>query len=249
MDLHYLPPEARHGKGILLEGEEAHHILRVRRHSPGDEILFTDGEGRFLHAEIDRVEGSTLHARLLRTERDPREEARPRLTLALALLKGDHFELALEKCVELGVHRIVPVLADHCVVKWKPASAERRLARWRRIATAAMKQSGRTLLPEISEPRRIDELVDGSPEELRWIVGDEREERRKVGDLELDARAPRLALVGPEGGLSERERELLAAHGASSVTLSPFRLRAETAAVVLVAALGGSPSRPPTASA
>ncbi len=237
MDLHWLPPEARHGKGILLEGEEAHHILKVRRHKLGDEIVFTDGEGHFLYAEIDRIDAHALHAVLLRSEDDPREEGVAPLTLALALLKGDHFELALEKCVELGVRRVIPLQAEHCVVRWKASSGERKLERWQRITIAAMKQSGRTLRPEILSPVTPLQLGEWIEAGTHWIVGDETEASRRVDALELDAVRPRLALIGPEGGFSERERSYFAEQGAAAVTLSPFRLRAETAAVVLVASL------------
>lgn len=237
MDLQWLPPEARHGKSILLEGDEARHIVQVRRHKPGDEILFTDGEGNFLHARIDRVDARALHAEVTRVEQDPRETDRPLLILALALLKNDHFELALEKCVELGVHRVIPLLAEHCVVRWKQDAAERKLERWRRIAISAMKQSGRTRLPEVLPPSAPSALAELVPEDCAWVVGDETEDRERVEELPLGPDGPRMAVVGPEGGFSPRERAEFEERGARAVTLSPFRLRAETAAVVLVASL------------
>ncbi len=237
MDLHWLPPGSRHGQSIFLEGGEARHILRVRRKGPGDEILFTEGDGRLVTARIDRCDRDRLHAEILQVRDDPREVGAAPLTLALSLLKGDHFELALEKCVELGVWRVVPLVTEHCVVKWKPSSAAHKLDRWRRIAVSAMKQSGRSRLPEILAPRRLEELDEVVEEEARWVVADETERERSIRELELAHDLPRLALVGPEGGFSHSERAWLARRGAVAVSLSLYRLRSETAAVAMVAAL------------
>ena len=88
------------------------------------------------------------------------------MVLGLALLKGDHFDLALEKCVELGVHRVIPLRADHCVVKWKESAAAKKLARWRRVAESAMKQSGRSWLCEIPAPLAPLEAVGSFREEF-----------------------------------------------------------------------------------
>ncbi|HKI84837.1 MAG TPA: RsmE family RNA methyltransferase [Candidatus Krumholzibacteria bacterium] len=237
MEVQWLPGAALKGKSILLEGDEARHILKVRRRSVGDELLFTTGDGNFIHARIDRSDSHSLHAEVLRHERDEREEGRPRISLALALLKNDHFELALEKCVELGVHRVIPLLAEHCVVRWKAASADRKLERWRRIAVSAMKQSGRSWLPSVHSPVKLSELPELVEEEASWIVGDETERELLLSQLALEPSKPRVALVGPEGGFSALEREWLSERGALAVSLSSFRLRAETAAITLVSSL------------
>jgi 16S rRNA (uracil1498-N3)-methyltransferase len=237
MEVQWLPSSSLKGKSILLEGDEARHILKVRRRTVGDELLFTLGDGTFIRARIDRCDSHGLHAEILSHEPDGREEALPKLSLALALLKNDHFELALEKCVELGVHRVIPLLAEHCVVRWKTSSAQRKLERWRRIAVSAMKQSGRSWLPTVHAPVKLSELGELVEEEARWIVGDETERKVLLSQLDLGPQAPRVALVGPEGGFSAVEREWLAERGALAVSLSPFRLRAETAAITLVSAL------------
>lgn len=237
MQVQYAPPGSRHGESIYLEGAEAKHVLKVRRLGPGDQVTFTDGGGRFLHARIDRCGTSDLHAIVERTEDDPRESDAPTATLALALLKGDHFELALEKVVELGVHRILPILAERCVVRWKPSQGERKLERWRRIAESAMKQSCRSWLPHVLEPCPVAEIVDRA-EGTFVVVADEGERERTVADLALAEGQPYLGVVGPEGAFSPREKAELAERGAHAVRLSPFRLRSETAAIVLMAALG-----------
>ncbi len=237
MDLHWLPPGARHGQGIFLKGDEAHHILRVKRKGVGDELLLTEGDGRLITARIDRCDRDQLHADVLKIREDPRETATPPVLLGLALLKGDHFELALQKCVELGVTTVIPLLAEHNVVKWKPQAASRKRERWERIAVSAMKQSGRSRLPRILAPVSLEDLPEVVEEGTVWVVADETETERSIHGIELPPDAPRLALVGPEGGFSRSERELLAGWGGLTVSLSRFRLRSETAAVVAVAAL------------
>jgi 16S rRNA (uracil1498-N3)-methyltransferase len=234
MQVHALPPEAIHGDSIFLKGQEARHIVKVLRHGVGDSIVFSDGRGHFVHATIDRCDVSELHAEIDRREDDPREDGAPRATLALALLKGNHFELALEKCVELGVHRFQPLLARHSVVKWK--GNDKKLIRWSRIAESAMKQSGRSWLPEVLEPVDVGTFLAKRDPQERLILAEEAEAgpppfTRPVGN------EPYAACVGPEGAFSDEEKHEFKEAGAELVSLSPFTLRSETAAVAVIAGL------------
>lgn len=238
MQVHLVPPSAITGKTLFLDGAEAKHILKVRRLGVGDAITFTDGTGRLLDAVIDRCTPSELHAVVEEIREDPREAQAPWCTLAIALLKGDHFELALEKAVELGTHRIVPLLAHRCVVKLKPNQVEKRLVRWRRIADAAMKQSGRAWRPEVTEPRTVEQLIQHAGD-ATLIVGDEEETARTLGSLAWRRPSPVIAVVGPEGALTPEEKQALADAGGHGIRLSAYTLRAETAAVALVSALHG----------
>lgn len=237
MEVHLVRPTEIHGRTVLLGGAEARHVVKVLRHGPGDALRLTDGTGRYLHAVIDRASASEVKADIQSEELDPRETGAPWSTLGLALLKGDHFDLALEKATELGVHRVVPVLAQHCVVKWKQEGGERKIERWQRVVESAMKQSGRSWCPEVTAPCRLDDAVTRYGEHATVIVADEQEQARSVYDLPLPARSPHLALIGPEGAFSASEKEWLAEHGAVVVSLGPFRLRSETAAMALMAAL------------
>lgn len=241
VDVHALDERNLQGSSIYLEGGEARHIVKVLRHGVGDEIRFSDGRGGFLLARIDRVGAAELHAEVLSREPDPREEGAPWSVLGLALLKGDHFELAVEKCVELGVHRIQPLIADHCVVKWKPAKGARKLERWRRVAESAMKQSGRSWRPEVLEPRPVVDAVEDFRAEFGHdalvVVAEEAGEVDRLQPTERRPRRPHLGLVGPEGAFSEAEKQALASAGVRPVGLGPYRLRSETAAIALIAAL------------
>lgn len=235
MEVHFVEPASLHDRTLYIEGGEARHIVKVLRHGPGDDLVFTDGTGRFIDARIDRCDGSSVHAEITGTRPDSREEGAPWSTIGLALLKGDHFEIALEKMVELGVHRIVPVTADHCVVKLKDRAAAKKLERWQRIADSAMKQSGRSWRCEVAAPATVEEAVERYGSGAHVIVADEEETGAR--DPEVTAGQPHLGLVGPEGAFSEREKEWLERNGARRLSLGPFRLRAETAAITLAATL------------
>lgn len=241
VEVHALSGQDPSASSIHLEGPEARHIVKVLRHGVGDEIRFSDGRGGFLLARIDRASPQELHAEILRREEDPREAGAPWSVLGLALLKGDHFELALEKCTELGVHRIVPLRADHCVVKWKPSAGQRKLERWRRVVESAMKQSGRSWRPEILEPLSVADAVRDFRaqfgEDARVAVADEADGVRRLGATPSPPRRPHLGLVGPEGAFSEAEKQALRELATEAVSLGPYRLRSETAAIALVAAL------------
>lgn len=235
MEVHFVEASEIHGRTLFVQGGEARHIVKVLRHSPGDELLFTDGTGRYLEAVIDRCEPGAVHAEITATRPDPREEGAPWSTLGLGLLKGDHFEIAVEKAVELGVHRIVPLQADHCVVKLKDRVVAKKLERWQRIADSAMKQSGRSWRCEILRPLPVAEAVLQYGQNTTVIVADEAE--TGVCDHGLKPGQPHFGLVGPEGAFSTREKDWLQEQGVRRLSLGPFRLRAETAAITLVAAL------------
>lgn len=211
MEVHFVDPRSIHGQTLYVEGGEARHIVKVLRHGPGDLLAFTDGTGRFLDAVIDRCDVSGVHGEITGVREDPRESGAPWSTLGIALLKGDHFEIAVEKAVELGVHRIVPLQADHCVVKLKERAVAKKLERWQRIADSAMKQSGRSWRCEILAPLPVEKAVLEHGTGSAVIVAEETESlEHQTG---LAAREPHLGLVGPEGAFSEREKEWLRERG------------------------------------
>jgi 16S rRNA (uracil1498-N3)-methyltransferase len=235
VEVHFVEPASLRDRTLYIEGGEARHIVKALRHGPGDELVFTDGTGRFIDARIDRCDASSVHAEVTGIRTDPREEGAPWSTIGLALLKGDHFEIALEKMVELGVHRIVPLTADHCVVKLKDKVAAKKLDRWQRIADSAMKQSGRSWRCEVLSPSTVQQAVERHGSGLDVVVADEAEVEEH--DAGTAPGHPHLGLVGPEGAFSEREKEWLEQNGVRRMSLGPFRLRAETAAIVLAATL------------
>ncbi|MFP5322938.1 MAG: RsmE family RNA methyltransferase [Acidimicrobiia bacterium] len=207
----------------VLDDAAHHHLARVRRLRPGDDVLVGDGAGawrpgRFTGAAEVEPAGEVVHV--------PRPE--PELTVAFALTKGDKPELVVQKLTELGVDRIVPFRAERSVVRWDEAKAERHHERLGAIARAACEQAHRCWLPVVEPVTDVADLA------ARGAV------RLDRGPVSLGLDTPVVA-VGPEGGWTEDERAALPA----SRGLGAHVLRAETAAITAGAVLGSLRSRSP----
>lgn len=214
---------------ITLSGDDARHLVVVRRAKEGDLFYASDGEGLLMLARM------TSLAPLVTGE--VTEEIRiakpaPALTVYQALAKGRSVDTAIEKLVEVGVDRIVVFEAGRSVPRWDGARQSRALQRWRSIARGAAKQSRRAWLPEVGGPVSLGEVV----KEVRNVAvalvayGNAQLRMREAiaGTIEGE-----IALVcGPEGGLSLEEIGVLEGAGARGVSMGPQVLRTETASVV-----------------
>lgn len=226
----HLPSLSADAPAFELTGEEHHHLARVLRLAAGETVAATNGRGLLVEAQLTAVDKSKSGARVVRVLQD-HAPAR-RIVLAMSLLPRAHFEVAVSQCVEVGVTGVIPVLAEKCHAKvWSKAVA----LRVERIAVAAMKQSGRAWLPSIGDARTLASLAGeiASGRYGRVVVGDAGAPALPSGAHGGDA----MAVVGPEAGLTDAEVARLVAAGAQRASVSSHRLRAETAAVVLVAAL------------
>ncbi len=216
------------GDRAALIGAHAAHLARVLRARVGQEFDIAAGNvvrrGRVLSVNEERVEfelGETVFAADAAS-----------VTLLLAIFKFDRMEWAIEKATELGVARIVPVIARRTETHLARA-AEKRVERWRRIAREAAEQSRRIASPEIQAPVKFKDAVAFAAE--RRIVLAESEQQLSLKEA-LAAGPGSLALaVGPEGGWTDQELEAFAAAGWTPATLGDFILRAETAAIAALA--------------
>jgi 16S rRNA (uracil1498-N3)-methyltransferase len=219
------------GDLFVVRGEERRHlaVLRVR---PGERFLATDGEGRELLLETERVSRSELAARIVEERSLPPGPGHG-LTLAVAPPKGARMDIAVEKATECGVGRIVPLSTERSVVRGRDASE--RVARWLRIAGSATAQSGRSRVPEVAPFTSLADALDAAS--AGRFFSRFAPDSRSIAAALAGARAgePVTVLVGPEGGFTEAETELARRRGALAVSLGPNRLRTETAAVVAVA--------------
>jgi 16S rRNA (uracil1498-N3)-methyltransferase len=158
------------------------------------------------------------------------------LTLAVALLKGEKFDLVVQKTTELGVSRIIPVTTTRSDVKLRDTSdSDRRVMRWRRLALEACKQSGRARLPIIESPTPLSSLFETERNEEAKVMFAERSGRGIVDELVGVTPQSMTALVGPEGGWDDDEIALARYSGCYVVTLGGRTLRAETAAITVTA--------------
>jgi 16S rRNA (uracil1498-N3)-methyltransferase len=240
----YAPPEAfaLSDRAVTLSMEEARHARDVLRLGPGDEVYVFDGEGKEYRGAVDRFDRKSAIFNLLEEVEPSRTESPVSITLAMALLKGDKFDLVVQKVTELGVHHLVPLITARTDVRIRTADdAKRKVTRWQRIALEATKQCGRARLIKIEEPITFENLIrreSGSENQLRLMFS----ERDGISFNDLVAGletqpATLIALVGPEGGWSDEERDLARARNWKMLTLGGRTLRAETAGITIPALL------------
>ena len=192
----------------VLADEDAHHLMRVLRLRDGERVTVSDGAGAWRECVVE-TGAMTAEGEIQRVE-----QPLPLLTIGFALTKGDKPELTVQKLTELGIDRIIPIAAARSVVAWDDNKAARNVERLRSVARAAAMQSRRAFLPVIDEVTRLDALA-GPGAALAHPDGEA---------LSLDTPT---VLVGPEGGWTDEEVELVG----RSVDLGPTTLRAETAAL------------------
>ena len=230
MELFYAP-EAQ-GSLIALDQEESGHCIKVLRHRIGQEVNVIDGKGTLLKCRI--VDDNPKAAQLQVLERIEGFGAVPyRLTLACCPTKNnDRFEWMVEKAVEMGVDRIVPLIGEY---------SERRVykkERAQRIAISASKQSLKAMVPEICEPVSVKSFLQQPLEGIGLIAACFTQRESITSALAgVDAATPITVLIGPEGDFSPEELRLAMAAGYRAVHLGASRLRTETAALAAVSAV------------
>jgi 16S rRNA (uracil1498-N3)-methyltransferase len=225
----FVPPEQLTGERVELAGEAHRHLARVLRIAVGAEVVIFDGRGVEIDGRVVALDGRTVTLALGARRSLPPPPVS--ITLLQGVPRGERMDLVVQKTTELGVARIVPVLAERSVAR-PPAQ---RSGRWQTIAEEAARQSGRAEVPEVSVPLPLAQaLALARSCAARWLPWEE--ERTLPLRRALAATAPTVALlVGPEGGLTLAEVEQARAAGFVTVSMGPRILRTETAAIVAVA--------------
>lgn len=178
----YAPPSAFDSSlvTVTLAADEARHLRDVLRLKVGDEVYVFDGAGKEFHGRIDESRRDHARVKVVGEVEPARPESILHLTLAVALLKGEKFDLVVQKATELGVARVVPVVTKLADIRLRDESdAVKRVARWQRIALEAAKQSGRAVVPEVSSPVSFQSLVQnaGGAPSLNGLLFSERDGR------------------------------------------------------------------------
>ncbi len=224
----WIADEVSDNRAFLIGGH-ADHLIRVLRARVGQEFDIV-AAGVVRRGKVAGIGDRKVEFEL---GEEVRSASAAQITLVLAIFKFDRMEWAIEKCTELGVSRIIPVIARRTETHLAQ-SAAKRVERWRRIALQAAEQSRRSAPPEISEPMKLVDaaILAGQPK----IVLSESEDENRLRDLIEPARDEEMLLaIGPEGGWTQDELELLGRNGWASVTLGETILRAETAAIAATA--------------
>jgi 16S rRNA (uracil1498-N3)-methyltransferase len=240
----YAPPGAFSSRldSVTLASDEARHLREVLRLKVGDEVYVFDGKGKEFHCRIEESRRDTAQLKVIAEIAPARPESPLALTLAVALLKGEKFDLVVQKATELGVVRVVPVVTKLADIRLRDESdAAKRVARWGRIALEAAKQSGRAVVPEIAAPVSFATLIHeaGSEAGTSQLMFSERDGQSLKDAMPLLMTKPggMTALVGSEGGWVDEELETARQAGWTIVTLGGRTLRAETAAIAVAVLL------------
>lgn len=225
MQLFYHPEANR--DSFVFDKDESSHIVKVLRKGVSDELLVTDGKGGRFRCTI--IEANPKGVRVVCLDHSSEIGLPYHLTIAIAPTKNrDRLEWFVEKAVEIGVSKIIPIICDHSERKVQKTD------RLRKISVAAMKQSLRYHLPEIAEAISIDEMINKQANGLRCVA------HLTEGVIPLTTLLPSddvLVVIGPEGDFSPIELENMIDRGYQMVTLNNHRLRTETAGLVAVQAV------------
>lgn len=244
----YAPSLDAGDDSVMLPREEAEHLTRVLRLSAGDEVAVFDGRGHEYHACVASAARRDVRLDIL-SRVTPAAEARVAVTLVSAVLKADKMDDVVRDAIMLGVAALQPVVTKRAETTVAALMKGARLDRWRRVALASVKQSGRAVLPEIRTPLTYENwLAEPRPEVAMMLVEPrasamavEADSSPKVESLSWVREQPTPAdaaiVVGPEGGWAEAEVSAAVAHGIRLVTLGPRTLRADAVPVAALSVL------------
>ncbi|MPM47214.1 Ribosomal RNA small subunit methyltransferase E [bioreactor metagenome] len=227
----FISKENIHGDSCIIEGEDVKHIYKVLRLDSGDKVNINDGEGTEYLGEIEEVNKKEVKVKLIEKV-ELNNESNLKVQLYQGMPKSAKMDLIVQKCTELGISEITPIITERVVVK-SELSEFKKVDRWNRIALEACKQSKRSLIPVINTPIEFEELQEAlnkydlivvpyenqKGEGIKYVVNEVK--NKEIKDVAI--------IIGPEGGFEESEIQSFKDLGAYIVTLGPRILRTETA--------------------
>lgn len=236
------------GSLFVLDGEEGRHAGVVQRRQPGESIDVVDGKGVRLSTVVETAQQAHLELRVVAVAEEPVEDYQ--FVLVQALAKGDRDEMAIEASTEIGVDGVVPWQADRSIVVWRGPRAAKSHARWVATIRTATKQARRARIPFVEQPvdsKGLVKLIEATVADGGAAIVLHEEATTPIGNIPLPARmdtAPKvLLIVGPEGGMTEREVESFTKAGATLGRLGPHVLRTSTAGPVALSVLSSATGR------
>ncbi|MEP6787465.1 MAG: 16S rRNA (uracil(1498)-N(3))-methyltransferase [Acidobacteriota bacterium] len=227
----YAPIESFGNDVVMFDADETRHLRDVLRLKTGEEVSVFNGIGHEFRCIVVEIEKKRSSLKVIEETVPASPESAFEITVAPTILNGEKYDLIIQKAVELGVTRLIPLHTLRCDVKLK--DSVKRLDRWRRIALEATKQSGRAKLMEISEPESFDKLIANSKDDPIVLFSE-----RDGGSFSKIKKGKNLTVIfGPKGGWDDSELELAAKNDITIVTLGGRVLRAETASIAITAIL------------
>ncbi len=233
-------PDSIHGDQAVLRGEEFHHLVRVVRARMGARVRLLDGRGGVFEAAVRDIGKEEAALEIL----DRVLYERPGdIDIAISAIKAPRLDLAVEKCSEIGLRRLIIFSSDRSLRKPDKSGDRSKTERLRRKALSACKQSGQPFFPEIAQQGGLEDLI-GLFAGYRHVYLADHAGRSHTAEGVDQRGAAALGIVGPEGGFTDEERGAMVSSGAKILSLGEHRLRSETAAICLLFALRSSLPRP-----
>jgi 16S rRNA (uracil1498-N3)-methyltransferase len=232
LECFFVPPEQVSNDCLIISGNEFRHLQKVKRKRTGDQIQVTDGDGNFYTVKLNQIKATQATAEIVKKQRLVGEPL-VSITLAQGLIRSQKMDWIIEKGTELGVKKIIPVETDFSRLK----PSELKYSRWEKIAQSAIKQCGRSCLPQIEKIQKVNDLLENLSKPVFFAhPGIKKSVHDVISDLNRKRTLRALSLlIGPEGGFSEDEVVNFKEWGFHQVQLGNRRLRSETAALTLIA--------------
>jgi len=225
-----------------LDSEESHHCSHVLRLNEGDRVTVFDGAGREGQATIASTTSSRVTLKIAGTTKTPPPPCE--ITLAQAIPKGKNMDLIVQKAVELGASKLVPILSDRTIVQLDADETAKKREKWRTVALEACKQCGQNHLPVISAPMNMKDFLERADKSSLLLIASLQPDARTLKFVLSEYTQQHGALpkrvtvfVGPEGDFTPAEISLAKSHGCQPITLGPIILRTETAAIYCLSVL------------
>ena len=218
---------------ITIIGEDYQHLKKVLRAVKGD-IITVCCDGFDYISEINEISNTYISSNIIEKNKNLTEAAL-KVTLYQGLPKADKMELIVQKCIELGVNEIIPVITERCISKINNNNdAQNKVARWQKIALEAAKQCNRGIVPQIGTPIKFNEAIALASKMDLSVIPYEKENATGLNAVVAKCSDVTTAsiLIGPEGGFTQREIQLAESHNIKKITLGPRILRTETAGMV-----------------
>lgn len=237
MQVFYTPPENIREEELVLSGEEAHHVQKVLRLGKGAPLVVVDGRGNAYKAEIKALAPREVLCTVFARVRNMGESLKS-VTLAAGLSTGVKFDEVIQRATELGVTRFIPLITEKSKVKIAGEDEQgKKLERWKKVAVASLKQSGRSVLPEITPIIDFNRALDSFPNLGRQFLFDPAGERT-LDNIRFDESERYFTIyVGPESGFARAELQLATERGVEIISLGQRILRTENAGPVATALL------------
>ena len=228
----YIDENLSIGSEQLLPETVAHHLKTVLRKQMDDEIILFNGQGGEYKSRICKIDKKQVFIEVLSFQ-DIERESPLSITLAQGISKGQRMDITLQKAVELGVSRIVPIRNQRSTVQLKEDRKASRMNHWRQVIISACEQSGRNRIPELLSPCSLDEWLEQDSNAHKLLLAPEGEKSLRA--LEINDKTPYISLLtGSEGGLTDGEINQACDSGYAAVKMGPRVFRTETAALVAI---------------